>query len=111
MALVVYVGLRLAILHTNFDAVAMPNYELSTIGNLATVAVEDHGGAPLSKYFDNVGGHLVVGWLAIPLYALFGSSYFVLKLVPLLLGLAGLWSFAAAQFCGSSAAADDGGHG
>ncbi len=86
-AIVVYVGFRLAILHTNFDAVAMPSFELGTIGNLAMVVPEGRGGAAITDHFDNVGGHLVVGLLAAPLYALFGPSYWTLKLVPLLLGV------------------------
>lgn len=87
MALAVYVGLRVSILITAFDSVAIPNYELGTIGNLAKVIVEGRGGAPHALHFDNVGGHLVVGWLAAPLYGLLGDRYVVLKLVPFLLGI------------------------
>ncbi|MFN0242841.1 MAG: glycosyltransferase family 39 protein [Planctomycetota bacterium] len=87
VALALYVALRVAILLTNFDAVAMPNYELGTIGNLAKVIAEADGGAPHAMHFDNVGGHLVVGWLAAPLYAAIGDRYVVLKLVPLFLGV------------------------
>jgi hypothetical protein len=87
VAILAYVGLRLAVLQTNFDAVAMPSFELGTIGNLAMVVSEEHGGAPIADHFDNVGGHLVVGLLAAPLYALLGPQYSTLKLVPLALGI------------------------
>jgi hypothetical protein len=100
LAVLVYVALRAAILHTDFDAVCMPSYELGTIGNLAEVTLEGRGGAPLDRYFDNVGGHLIVGLLAVPFYALFGASYLSLKLVPFALGLATLlvvWRLLRAQ--------------
>jgi hypothetical protein len=87
MALAIYVGLRAAILLTAFDEVAIPSYELNAIGNLAKVVAESRGGAPHVMHFDNVGGHLVVGWLAAPLYGLLGDRYVVLKLVPFLLGI------------------------
>lgn len=87
VAIAAYLGLRLAVLFTNFDAVAMPSFELGTIGNLAMVVSEGRGGAPIADHFDNVGGHLVVGLLAAPLYALFGPHYWTLKIVPLVLGV------------------------
>ncbi|MCA9001941.1 MAG: glycosyltransferase family 39 protein, partial [Planctomycetes bacterium] len=44
-------------------------------------------GAPIRDFYDNCGGHLAVGLMAAPLYNLFGDSYLVLKLIPVLLGL------------------------
>ena len=90
-----YLGVRILILWTAFDTVAMPNYELMPMGNLARVLSEGWRGAPLDQYYDNCGGHLVTGILAAPLYAWFGDSYLVLKMVPLLLGVVDLlmiWS-------------------
>ncbi len=82
-----YLALRILILVTHFDAVAMPIYELATIGNLAEATSTHSRAAPLSNFYDNCGGQLMTGLAAAPLYALFGDSYLVLKLVPLSLGL------------------------
>ena len=88
LALLLYLGFRALVLATNFDAVSIPIYELTNIGNLAHVVVGGWRGAPLQQYYDNCGGHLATGLLAVPFYALFGESYLILKLVPLLLGVA-----------------------
>ncbi len=85
-ALVVYVAYRVLVLATNFDAVSLPVYELY-FGNIGEILREGWYGPPLSQYYDNCGGHLVLGVLSAPCFALFGSSYLALKLVPLVLGL------------------------
>lgn len=84
-ALVVYVAYRALVLATNFDAVSLPVYELY-FGNIGKVLGDGWYGPPLSQYYDNCGGHLVLGVLSTPFFALFGSSYLALKLVPLTLG-------------------------
>ncbi|MCE9592898.1 MAG: hypothetical protein K8S98_01790, partial [Planctomycetes bacterium] len=89
-ACAVYLALRAAILWTNFDAVAIPRFELGTTGNLAAVTAAGTRAAPLVDFYDNCGGHLVTGLLAAPLFRVFGGTYAVLKLVPLLLGLVAL---------------------
>jgi hypothetical protein len=81
-------------MHTAFDVLCIPPYEL-LMGNIAKMTVMGWPGAPLHQFYDNCGGHLVTGLLAAPLFALFGESYLVLKLVPLALGLGTLllmWS-------------------
>lgn len=87
LAVACYLALRALVLHTNFDAVAIPVFELPVMGNLAEIVSSGERGEPLARYYDNCGGHIVTGLLAAPLYAAFGASYLVLKLVPLLLGL------------------------
>lgn len=89
-ACALYVAVRALVLASNFDAVAMPVYELALSGDLAKLAVEGGSGAPLYEYFDNGGGQVITGLLAVPLYALLGDGYVVLKLVPFALGLATL---------------------
>ena len=103
VACATYLALRARILFANFDAVAIPNYEVALMGNIARLATSSDGsaGPGLAEYYDNCGGHLVTGLLAIPGYALFGASYLSLKLVVLLLGLgtlALLWHIADRQF-------------
>jgi hypothetical protein len=90
VACALYVALRALVLATNFDAVAMPVYELALSGDLAKLTVEGGSGAPLYEYFDNGGGQVITGLLAVPLYRLLGDGYVVLKLVPFALGLATL---------------------
>jgi hypothetical protein len=87
LVLAIYVGLRALLLLSRFDELALPNFELSPMGILAHISSTGWRGIPLSAYYDNCGGHLVVGLLAAPLFKLFGPSYMVLKLVPLGLGL------------------------
>lgn len=89
LALLVYAALRAAVLTWSFDGVAIPNYELF-MGNIAVVGREGWFGPPLHQYYDNCGGHLATGLLAMPLFELFGETYLSLKLVPLLLGAAAL---------------------
>lgn len=101
LAALCYLAFRALILHTNFDAVAIPVFELPVMGNLAHLLASGEHGEPLARYYDNCGGHIVTGLLGAPLYALLGSSYLVLKLVPLGLGLATLilvWSLLARHY-------------
>ncbi|MFT5199924.1 MAG: hypothetical protein ACI87O_002598 [Planctomycetota bacterium] len=82
-----YLVHRALVMHTNFDSVCIPNYELFPMGDIGKIAMGDWHGAPLRDFYDNCGGHLMTGLFAAPLYSLFGDSYLVLKLVPVLLGL------------------------
>jgi 4-amino-4-deoxy-L-arabinose transferase-like glycosyltransferase len=84
--LALYVGTRLAALLTNVDEVAVPVYEVPSMGTAAWLAATGWRGVPWSACYDNAGGQLLTAWLAAPLYALLGQSYVALKLVPFLLG-------------------------
>lgn len=100
LALLVYVVYRALVLHTNFDAVALPVYE-QFFGNIGEVARAGWYGPPLSQYYDNCGGHLVVGLLSAPVFAIFGPSFLSLKLIPVALGfltLIGLWKITRREF-------------
>ncbi|HTE06447.1 MAG TPA: glycosyltransferase family 39 protein [Planctomycetota bacterium] len=85
-----YLILRGVILWQAFEAVALAPYEVHNMGNLARVLSTGAAGPPLWQHYDNAGGQQLVALLAAPLYALFGDSYLVLKLVPVLLGLGAL---------------------
>ena len=100
-ACALFLALRAAILFTDFDSVAMTSYELYPMGTLPTILLEGGISIPLSSYYDNAGGQLVVGLAAVPMYALFGQTYLALKLVPLLSGLGALivlWCLLRAAF-------------
>ena len=88
-ALLLYCVVRLGILVTNFDGVASPPFELYPMGTMAELALRGVE-FPIRYYYDNAAGQLVFGHVAIPFYALFGSTYFTLKLVPFTLGLGAL---------------------
>lgn len=90
LASVLYLALRALVLVSNFDSLAVPLFELGSMGNLAKIVGGGGGGVPLYRYYDNVGGQLATGVIAIPFYAVLGDSYLVLKLVPLTLGLGSL---------------------
>ncbi|MEM8710223.1 MAG: glycosyltransferase family 39 protein [Planctomycetota bacterium] len=86
-ALALYVGLRFWILATAFDAVAIPVYEIATIGSYSWTL---SGGVPLlpwADHYDNAGAQILTSWLAALSYGLFGASYLALKLVPLTFGV------------------------
>lgn len=89
-AALVYVVFRLLVLLTSFEDVVMAMFEQYPMGTMAKLAL-DGVDFPVRFYYDNAAGQLVMGHLAIPFYALFGSSYFVLKCIPALLGLATLF--------------------
>ena len=98
---VLYLVHRALVMHTNFDSVSIPNYELFPMGDIGKIAMWEWHGAPIRDFYDNCGGHLVTGLLAAPLYTIFGDSYLVLKLVPVLLGLGCvllLWSMGRRMF-------------
>ncbi len=101
VACVVYLSLRGLVLHTNFDVVAIPSYELGAVGNIAQARAVHESSPPLHRFYDNCGGHLVTGVIAAQLYEWFGSSYLTLKLAPVGLGLLALvliWFVAARHF-------------
>ncbi|MDG1985674.1 MAG: glycosyltransferase family 39 protein [Planctomycetota bacterium] len=87
-AAILYALFRAVVVATSFDAVAIPVYEVPNMGNQAWLLQDGFRGVPWSYYYDNAGGQLLTAVLAAPLYALFGSSYLTLKLVPFLMGLA-----------------------
>lgn len=94
VALAVYAVLRALILISQFDEVAMPQFELFPMGTIPLLVGVD-GGLPFVRVYDNAAGQLLTGLLAVPAYALFGPSYLALKLVPVALGGATivlLWS-------------------
>lgn len=88
-AVLVYLALRLAILLTNFDAVASPPFELYPMGTMAELALRGVE-FPVRYYYDNAAGQLVFGHVAILAYALLGSTYFALKAMTMVLGLGAL---------------------
>lgn len=89
LAILVYVGLRTVALLLAFDQVGMANYELYPMGTLPKALLLG-ADIPLQAYYDNAAGQLVTGVLALPLYALFGDGWMILKLVPALCGLGAL---------------------
>src|SRR5262245_4770468 len=66
-----YVLLRGLILFTAFDATALPVYEIYPMGTMAKLVLEGVW-PPLSLYYDNAGGQIVTGFIAVPFYAAFG---------------------------------------
>jgi hypothetical protein len=90
LSLVAYVLLRVLLLHTAFDETVMPQYELYPMGTIPKF-LSGAGEIPLHFHYDNAAGQLFTGVFAVPLFALFGESYLVLKLVPFLLGVGGLF--------------------
>lgn len=99
-AVLIYVTYRALVLSTAFDEVSIPVYEL-LFGNIGEVALGGWYGPPLTQYYDNCGGHLVVGLLTAPVFALLGPTYLALKLIPVGLGLGALvllWSIARREF-------------
>ena len=105
-AALAYLGLRALVLHTNFDQVALPAYELHPPGTLARNLLGPSGELPLLFCYDNSLGQLLVSFLVWPSFELFGPSYLAYKLVafvtmfPCLLLI---WSFLE-RHCGTRAA-------
>jgi len=89
VAIAVYVALRALILHTNFESVALPMYELYPMGTMAELTLRGIE-FPLRYFYDNAAGQILMGFLTVPVFAVFGSSYLALKLLPAALGLATL---------------------
>jgi len=89
-AVALYLGLRLAVLFLGFDAVAIPAYELTAVGNIAKIESVAGDACPLDLHYDNCGARLVVGLVGAGLFSVFGDSYLTLKMVPLLFGLVAL---------------------
>ncbi|MFN0008668.1 MAG: ArnT family glycosyltransferase [Planctomycetota bacterium] len=84
-AALLYLLLRGLILYTAFDRVALWMFELFPMGTIAELRLRGIE-FPLHYYYDNAAGQILAGWLAVPAFWLFGSSYLALKLVPLALG-------------------------
>lgn len=84
-AALVHLLLRGLILYTAFDRVALWMFELFPMGTIAELHLRGID-FPLHYYYDNAAGQILAGWLAVPSFWLFGSSYLALKLVPLALG-------------------------
>ena len=107
LSVLLYGGLRVFILLTNFDAVAHHGYELYPMGCMAKDIIEG-GGFPLRGYLEtHAGGFLVTGIAAVPFYLLLGSNYLALKMVPFLFGVAVLgllYFFLRTHFSPSTAA-------
>jgi len=95
LAAVLYVALRALILSSAFDRVALWMFELFPMGTMAELhrrGIE----FPVRYYYDNAAGQILAGWLAIPSFELFGSTYLALKIVPFALGFGTLllvWVF------------------
>lgn len=90
-----YLLLRALILYTAFDDVALWAYEIYMCGSVARFQLGGGGELPLPYFYDNAAGPVLMGLVVAPFYALCGSSYLALKLVPMALGLGTLvltWS-------------------
>lgn len=85
-ACAVYILFRVVTLLFIFDEVSIPIFELPGVGMIPWLVVDGWKGASPPFFYDNCGGLISTGFLAIPFYALFGPSYLVLKLVPATLG-------------------------
>lgn len=89
LAIVLYVALRVLIVATSFESVALPMYELYPMGTMAELTLRGID-FPLRYFYDNAAGQILMGFLTVPVFAVCGSSYLALKLLPALLGLATL---------------------
>ncbi len=89
LACAAYVVLRGLIAATSFDELALPMYELYPMGTMAELTLRGID-FPLRYFYDNAAGQILMGFLTVPVFALFGSSYLALKILPALLGLATL---------------------
>lgn len=86
LACVAYVALRALIVATNFESISLPMYELYPMGTMAELALRGID-FPLRYFYDNAAGQILMGFLTVPVFAVFGSSYLALKLLPAFLGL------------------------
>lgn len=87
LALVVYAAFRGWILATAFDSVAIPVYEIPTIGSYSWTLFHGVSLLEWSEHYDNAGAQILTSWLGALSYALFGASYLALKLVPMTMGV------------------------
>ncbi len=87
LALVVYAAFRGWILATAFDSVAIPVYEIPTIGSYSWTLLHGVSLLEWSEHYDNAGAQILTSWLGALSYALFGASYLALKLVPMTMGV------------------------
>jgi len=81
-----YAIVRLLVLHSAFNEVALWMYELYPMGTMAEF-LQRGIDFPLRFYYDNAAGQLLSGFLTVPCFALAGPSYLALKLVPFALGI------------------------
>lgn len=85
LAAILYVALRGLILYTAFDQTALTMFELYPMGTLAELSLQGIH-LPLSYFYDNAAGQILVGFLTVPFFALLGPTYLALKMVPFTLG-------------------------
>lgn len=101
-----YAALRAWILATAFDAVAVPVYEIPTIGSYGWALSKGVTLLPWNDHYDNAGAQILTAWLSAWSYRLFGASYVALKIVPMAFGvalLAMVGRMLARQFSGRAA--------
>lgn len=106
--IVVFVTLRLAILLTSIDRVSFVGEAEVAIAQMALDAARPEGIGPLRDYLsvDFHFGTLVCAALFVPFAAVFGPTWFALKLMALALALAGqiVWMAALFRVAGRQAA-------
>ena len=90
LALGAFVLLRVLVLHTAFDEVGLWMYEVNPMGTIAELALRGVR-VPAHFFYDNAAGQVLAGYLAVPGFSLFGSTYLALKLVPFAMGVATLF--------------------
>ena len=73
LACAAYVVLRGLIAATSFDELALPMYELYPMGTMAELTLRGID-FPLRYFYDNAAGQILMGFLTVPVFALFGSS-------------------------------------
>lgn len=82
---VLYLGIRIHWLLGAFDHLVFPMYELyppGVLGRIFQLGLDQ----PIGLHYDNSGGSLINGFLAVPFFEVLGPSYMAYKMVPLLLG-------------------------
>jgi hypothetical protein len=100
-AAVTYLALRALVLHTGFDLVALPAYELFPSGTLARNLLGPRSDLPLLFCYDNSLGPPLISHLGSLSFALFGPTYLALKLVSFVVLFPCLflvWSFLRSHF-------------
>ena len=86
LALLVFVSSRALVLHTAFDEVGLWMYEINPMGTIAELALRGVR-VPAYFFYDNAAGQVLAGYLAVPAFLVFGSTYLALKLVPFAMGI------------------------
>ena len=106
-AAALYLATRGLVLYTAFDRVALPQFELFSMGTMARDLLGPASDVPLVIYYDNALGQFLMAVLSAASFRLFGASYLALKLVSFVVLFPGLflvWSFLRRHF-GTLAAA------